>query len=701
MKFRELPIPEPILLELDAKNYLEATPVQAAVIAELTGDLLVSSQTGSGKTLAFGIALAPLLLEDGKDTRKKGAKPRALIMSPTRELAQQVARELSWAYKKTGARVATCVGGMDIRGEQRALDMGASIVVGTPGRVIDHLDRGSLVLGELKAVVLDEADEMLDMGFRDEIEKILSSAPPDRRTLLFSATLPREIVALAKKFTKDAKRLELGTAQEPHADITYVGHLVAPREREHAVVNVLRAHDVGTALVFCATRDGVAHLHGGLVERGFRAVALSGELSQAERTRALHEVREGRARVLVCTDVAARGIDLPLAALVVHADLPNNAEVLQHRSGRTGRAGRKGTAVVLAPFNWRGQAERLFRNARVEGTWTPVPTIEDVRVADQVRLMKDIGALVVEGEGEDLEVAKALLEKFPPEQLAAALVRSERRSLPAAEELPLTTSYKAGAFERGGRAAPRDRPTRGPRADAPAADGARAERSTREGTRPLTRGPRADAPAADGARAERPTREGTRPLTRAPRADAPAADGARAERPTREGTRPLTRGPRAQVQPAHGARANVHALDDARAERSTREGTGPARGPRAAADGPPSRRPRADVDAPPVRPLKRAARVAEDSGEQGAAGVDGGVWFRVNVGRAKNADPKWLIPMLCRRGGIQKRDIGRFKIGTGSTMFELNPTKATQFETSAREPDAKDPHIKIERADSQ
>lgn len=547
MLFEELIIAPPLLEELAAKGYTDATPVQVAVVqastsdvagGERAGDLLVSAQTGSGKTLAFGISVAPLL-----DRHKT---PRVLVMSPTRELAQQVAHELQWLYRKLGVKVTTCVGGMDIRREQRALDAGASVVVGTPGRVIDHLDRGSLVLKDLRAVVLDEADEMLDLGFRDEIERILQAAPEERRTLMFSATLPRETVALAKKYTKDATRLAVG-AQAAHADIHYQGHLVAPREREHAVVNVLRAHDVNTALVFCATREGVAHLHGSLVERGFRAVALSGELSQAERNRALHEVREGRARVLVCTDVAARGIDLPAAALVVHADLPHNAEVLQHRSGRTGRAGKKGTAVVLAPFHARAGAERLFRTAHIDGDWSPVPTVDDVRAKDSERLLRDVGALVGEGEPEDLEVAKTLLRQFPAEQLAAALVRSERRSLPAAEELPLTTSYKSAAFARGG-----------------------------------------------------------------------------------------------------------------------------ARG-------------------------RRDERHREQRGPEGPEGV----WFRVNVGRNKNADPKWLVPMLCRRGHIQARDLGRLKIARNDTLFEINPKKADAFEKSAREPDRKDPHLRIERADGE
>jgi ATP-dependent RNA helicase DeaD len=209
----------------------------------------------------------------------------------------------------------------------------------------DHLDRKALALGALRVLVLDEADEMLDMGFREELEAILGTAPSERRTILLSATLPRPIVALAKRYTRAAVRIAVTPPDEAHADIAYRAHVVAPREREHAVVNVLRHLDPASALVFRATREAVQHLATSLGERGFRVAALSGELTQPERTRALKELRDGRARVLVATDVAARGLDLPSIELVVHVDLPRDADALRHRSGRTGRAGRKGVAT--------------------------------------------------------------------------------------------------------------------------------------------------------------------------------------------------------------------------------------------------------------------------------------------------------------------------------------------------------------------
>jgi ATP-dependent RNA helicase DeaD len=278
--FAALGAPEPLAAALQARGYETPTPVQEAVQQEdVRGrDLLVSARTGSGKTVAFGLAVAPELLDGG--ALPKAGKPLCLVVAPTRELAHQVAGELQWLY--AGARVATCVGGADVGQELRALKSGAQIVVGTPGRLVDHLERGSLSLGSLRALVLDEADEMLDLGFRDELERILAGAPKERRTLLFSATIPAGIEQLARKYSKNAVRIAANPAAQAHADIEIKAHIVAPREREHAVVNVLRFHDPPAAIVFCATREGVTHLNQSLLERGFAAVALSGELTQAE-----------------------------------------------------------------------------------------------------------------------------------------------------------------------------------------------------------------------------------------------------------------------------------------------------------------------------------------------------------------------------------------------------------------------------------
>jgi ATP-dependent RNA helicase DeaD len=570
-RFDTLSVPATLLAELANHGYHEATPVQEAVLSpeHHDVDLLVSSRTGSGKTVAFGLALAPLLLGDASRL-PRASKPLVLVVAPTRELAMQVERELAWLYAGAGARVVTCVGGMDIRRQQRQLDDGAHIVVGTPGRLCDHLDRGSLDLSKLAAVVLDEADEMLDMGFRDDLERILDKAPDERRTLLFSATVPPPIEHLAKRYQKGAKRIVATATDTAHQDITYEVHMVAPREREHAVVNILRYHDVARALVFCATRDTVARLQASLEERGFQAVCLSGELSQAERTRALHALRDGRARVLVATDVAARGLDLPDVGLVIHGDLPQDAAVMQHRSGRTGRAGKKGTAVVLALPSQRRYAERQLDAARVRPQWTPVPSAEQIRVLDGERLKQNISTLAESVEADDREMAKALLETNDAESLIAALVRTQRSALPAPEEMPQT----AMEHQRSDRRAPvRGRPEPG-----------------------------------------------------------------------------FNRG----------------------------NDRGPQRG----------------FDRGPDRGFDRPAPGARERAQEG-----GGVWFAVNVGRRDNADPKWLIPMICRRGHVTKSDLGKIVVLPHETRFEVNPKIARKFDEAAKAPDRKDPKIRFHVVD--
>jgi len=425
----------PALAEaLAARGYDTLTSVQTAAAAEEAQgrDLVVSAKTGSGKTVAFGLAIAGQILEG--DRAPWTREPLGLIIAPTRELAIQVSKELEWLYAPAGARVVTCVGGMDPMKERRALQGGAHIVVGTPGRLRDHLERGALDLAALRVVVLDEADEMLDMGFREELEEILDATPDSRRTLLFSATMPRPIVALARRYQKDALRIETTGDREGHADISYQAVAVSPTDIEHVAVNVLRYHEAETAILFCATRDAVRRLHASLTERGFHAVALSGEHSQAERNNALQALRDKRARVCVATDVAARGIDLPSVSLVIHVELPRDAEALQHRSGRTGRAGRKGVAVLVVPFRRRRNVETMLRNARIAAEWIDPPTPDEIRARDSKRLLESLSA-PVEPDEEDRLLAGQLMEKLPPEAIAAALARSLRSDLPAPEDI--------------------------------------------------------------------------------------------------------------------------------------------------------------------------------------------------------------------------------------------------------------------------
>ncbi|MGU3539404.1 DEAD/DEAH box helicase [Methylobacterium sp. A54F] len=428
-------LPAPLARALSERNYAEPTPVQSAVLdaAPAARDLLVSAQTGSGKTVAYGLAIAGDLLGEA-EMLPPAAAPLALVIAPTRELALQVHREITWLYAPAGARVAFCVGGMDPRREARVLADGAHIVVGTPGRLRDHIERRNLATEALRAVVLDEADEMLDMGFREDLEFILGQTPPERRTLLFSATLPKGIEALAERYQSGALRIAVKSETRGHADIAYRAIRVVPREIEHVVLNVLREADAPTAIVFCNTRNAVRHLQASLTERGFSVVALSGELGQGERNAALQALRDGRARVCVATDVAARGIDLPTLSLVIHADLPHDAEVLQHRSGRTGRAGRKGTSVLLVPNSRRRRAEQMLSLAKVSPEWSGPPPADEIRRLDGERMLSD-PLFTEEPAEEDVALAATLLAQSSPEALAAALARVYRTRLPAPEEV--------------------------------------------------------------------------------------------------------------------------------------------------------------------------------------------------------------------------------------------------------------------------
>ncbi len=374
---------------LDARGYDTLTPVQEAVLnpGYVGADLLVSAQTGSGKTLGFGLAIAPTILED--ETFGPAGAPLALVIAPTRELAMQVKRELAWLYAQAGVVMASTVGGMDMRDERRALERGAHVVVATPGRLRDHIMRNSIDLSQCRAVVLDEADEMLDLGFREDLEFILGEAPEDRQTLMFSATVPPQIAKLAKGYQRDAIRVVTKSETSQHADISYRAMMVNDRDTDNAVINTLRFYEAPNAIVFANTRAMVNRLTTRLSNRGFQVVALSGELSQTERTHALQAMRDGRAQVCVATDVAARGIDLPNLDLVVHAELPSNHETLLHRSGRTGRAGRKGVSALIVTPKVRKKAERILAMAKLKSEWGAAPSADEVLARDEDRMFAD------------------------------------------------------------------------------------------------------------------------------------------------------------------------------------------------------------------------------------------------------------------------------------------------------------------------
>ncbi len=426
----------PTLADALAKQgYTDLTPVQTAVTdAELEGqDLLVSAQTGSGKTVGFGLAIGPTILNEN-GALDPASHPLALIIAPTRELALQVKRELQWLYAGAGATLASCVGGMDFRDERRALDRGAHIVVATPGRLRDHIMRSTINLSDIKAVVLDEADEMLDLGFREDLEFILDQAPETRRTLLFSATVPPMIATLAKSYQKNAVRIATTTKETQHADIEYRALSVANHDTDAAIINTLRYYDAPNAIVFCNTRAMVTRLTTRLSNRGFSVVALSGELTQSERSNALQAMRDGRARVCVATDVAARGIDLPNLELVIHAELPTNAETLLHRSGRTGRAGRKGISAMIVPAKMYKRAQNLLKWGKLTASWGKPPSADEITAKDEERLLTDPIWSDDFSEAEQAFAAR-LLDQHGAEKIAAAYFRLYAGKQSAPEDL--------------------------------------------------------------------------------------------------------------------------------------------------------------------------------------------------------------------------------------------------------------------------
>jgi ATP-dependent RNA helicase DeaD len=535
-------LPSALTRALAAREYLDPTPVQAAVLQDDAAgrDLLVSAQTGSGKTVAFGLAMAAELLE-GEDRLPEPQAPMALIVAPTRELAMQVHGELTWLYAETGARILTAIGGTDAAKERRGLASGAHIVVGTPGRLRDHIDRGRLDISALRVLVLDEADEMLDLGFREDLEFILEATPSARRTLLFSATIPRDIADLARRYQDNALRIDTLVRNQAHSDIEYKAIRIAGHDTERAVVNVLRFYDSRATLVFCGTRDGVRYLTANLQKRGFAAVALSGELSQDDRTAALQSLRDGRVRICVATDVAARGLDLPELGLVIHADLPMTKETMTHRSGRTGRAGRKGVCVLLVPHTRRRRAEMLLASANINATWSGPPTAAEIADLDRERLLAD-HVITEPATEDDLAIGQVLLAGWSPDELAAALVRLYRSRLPVAQDLQDTT---------------------------------------------------------------------------------PMSD-------------------RREMQRREAPRGYKAADREASAE-----------------------------------PMVPAIRAKHERPENTT-------WFRMNVGRKDNADPKWILPLICRAGGVTKKDIGSIKIFDAETKFELDVASVDGFFAAVR-----------------
>ena len=426
---------DPRLVEaISALGYEEPTPIQSEAIPPMLAgrDLLGQAATGTGKTAAFALPLLQRIVTEGgegaRESSRDGGRPvQGLILVPTRELAMQVAEAVHKYGRALGVRVLPIYGGQDIRQQLRVLGRGVDVVVATPGRALDHLRRGSMDLTGVRVVVLDEADEMLDMGFAEDLEAILDALPETRQTALFSATIPSRIAALAERHLKDPVRVTIAREQVAAGEVPRVRQVAYVVQRRHKVAALGRVLDMegpASAIVFCRTRTEVDELTETLGARGYRAEALHGGLSQEQRDRVMRRFRDGTSELLVATDVAARGLDVEHLTHVVNFDVPSASDAYVHRIGRTGRAGREGVAITLVE----PREHRLLRNiehlTRQKIRVEQVPTIVDLR-ARRLELTRASlhEALLADDFGQYRVVVEGLAEEFDVLDVAAAAVK--------------------------------------------------------------------------------------------------------------------------------------------------------------------------------------------------------------------------------------------------------------------------------------
>src|SRR5688572_32012609 len=440
--FADLGLDEGLVRTLSELGYEEPTPIQWEAVPPLLAgrDLLGQAATGTGKTAAFALPILQRIAAL-RDTERK--RPSAVVLVPTRELAMQVAEALHRYGKSFGANVLPIYGGQSLQQQQRALRRGVDVVVATPGRILDHIRRRSIDLGAVRTVVLDEADEMLDMGFADDLEAILTELPGERQTALFSATIPARIAAIARKHLRDPVRVAIARETVPTGKkppVREVAYVVARQQKTEALGRVLDMVSPASAIVFCRTRREVDELTEVLGGRGYGADALHGGLSQDQRDRVMRRFREGTTQLLVATDVAARGLDIGHLSHVVNFDVPWTAEAYVHRTGRTGRAGREGVAItILEP-----REQRLLRNieqqAKRKITIEKLPTVLDVRARQRELTSAAVRGVLEAGEYVPYGViVEALATEYDVADIAAAAMKlADDAAAPKATDDDLT-----------------------------------------------------------------------------------------------------------------------------------------------------------------------------------------------------------------------------------------------------------------------
>jgi len=427
--FSDLNLSDALLRVLNDIGYETPSPIQAATIPLLLAnrDVLGQAQTGTGKTAAFALPILSRI--DIKQT-----VPQALVLAPTRELAIQVAEAFqSYAAHIPGFHVLPIYGGQSYGPQLSALRRGVHVVVGTPGRVIDHLDKGSLDLSKLKTLVLDEADEMLRMGFIDDVERILQETPDSRQTTLFSATMPSAIKRIAQTYLKSPAEITVAAKTGTADNIRQRYWLVSGMHKLDALTRILEAENFDGMIIFARTKLGTEELAGRLQARGFSAAAINGDIQQAQRERTIQQLKDGKIDILVATDVAARGLDVERISHVINYDVPHDPESYTHRIGRTGRAGRSGEAILFITPREKGLLKIIERATRQPVAPLELPSIQavnDVRIA---RFKDQISATIAEGE---LEQFQGIIEDYerehnvPPIEIAAALAKIARGDVP-------------------------------------------------------------------------------------------------------------------------------------------------------------------------------------------------------------------------------------------------------------------------------
>lgn len=418
-KFEQLGIGKKILQAIKEMGFEEPSPIQSQVIPVLlTGqDVIGQAQTGTGKTAAFGI---PIL--ENLNPRYQGVQ--AMVLTPTRELAIQVAEEITRIGKYKEVRTLPIFGGQPIDRQISGLRRGAQVVIGTPGRIMDHLQRNTLRLHNLKTLVLDEADEMLDMGFIDDIETIIKQTPENRQTLLFSATMPAEIKKLAHRYLKEPEFISVSKDELTVPLIDQVYYEIRDKDKLDALCKIIDDSGQMIAIIFCRTKRGVDELTAGLQARGYQADGLHGDLSQMQRNRVMKKFRENKVELLIATDVAARGIDVERVSHVINYDIPQDPEAYVHRIGRTGRAGRQGTAITLVSAREYRQLRLIEKMANIKIKREALPSMADLAERQRDMVKDKLINIMQSGHlAQYREIVNSLVDDFDSVDIAAAALK--------------------------------------------------------------------------------------------------------------------------------------------------------------------------------------------------------------------------------------------------------------------------------------